>query len=148
MKRYALHFLLLGLTVVGCATSEIGRKITPEETTWIKKGVTTRTEVVEKFGAPKYEMPDWSRMGFSSTSTTTTTTTKEDDTQTQKSVSTTTIQTKPKNQFTKALYFHTKSTGGLFVGFKITQDQFWVIYDAQGIVQDHGFFAGMNMTVQ
>jgi hypothetical protein len=52
-----LLLLLLGLTVVGCATAEKGRKISPEEPTWIKKGITTRTEVVEKLGPSMSGMP-------------------------------------------------------------------------------------------
>jgi len=48
---YEKKFLLLsflGFIVVWCAMAEMGQKISPEEPTWIKKGITTRTEVVEK----------------------------------------------------------------------------------------------------
>ena len=134
-------FLILSLTLitVGCATAEIGRNITSEEITWMQKWGTTRTEVIKKLGPPVSEIPDWSKMELSSTSTTTTTTITGDAGQTQKSVSTTTVQTNPVNKFTKALYIHTKSTGGLFVGFDTTQEQFWVIYNEQGVVEDYGF---------
>ena len=148
MKGKTFLILLMSLVTVGCATAESGRNITPEQINWIQKGVTTRTEIIENLGHPVTEIPDWSKMDFSSTSTTTTTTSKEDEGEIQKSVSTTTVQTNPVTKFTKALYIHTKSAGGLFVGFKTTQEQFWVIYDEQGIAQDYGFSGGMNLTVQ
>ena len=147
MKGNVFLIIFVSLITVGCATAESGRTITPEEITWMQKGVTTRVEVVEKLGYPMSEVPDWSKMDLSSTSTTTTTTITGDDGQTPKSVSTTTVQTNPGNKFSKALYIHTKSTGGLFVGFETTQEQFCVVYDEQGVVQDYGFSGGMNMTV-
>jgi len=149
MKGSVFLILLVGVMMAGCATVEIGRNITPEEITWIQKKATTRSEVVEKLGLPTSEMPDWTKMEFSSTSTTKTTTTsnKEDDGQTQKSVSTTSFQTNPTNKFTRALYIHTKSSSAIFAGTETHQKQFWLLYDAQGIVQDFGFAGGTSMTI-
>jgi outer membrane protein assembly factor BamE (lipoprotein component of BamABCDE complex) len=54
-----LSFFILTSLLFGCATAEHGRRITPDQITWIQKGVTTRTEVVQKLGGPMSEVPDW-----------------------------------------------------------------------------------------
>lgn len=127
--------LALAAALWGCATAEIGRQITPAEVAWIQKGITTRTAIVQRFGHPMAETPDRTAMQFQTTSTTTTTATGDS----HQSVTTTKVE--PINKVTKAIYLHTKSEGGLFVGITTTQEQFWIRYDEQGIVQDHGFQA-------
>lgn len=134
--------LALAAALWGCATAEIGRQITPAEVAWIQKGVTTRAAIVQRFGHPMAETPDWTAMQFQTTSTTTTTATGES----QQSVTTTKVE--PINKVTKAIYLHTKSEGGLFVGITTTQEQLWIRYDEQGTVQDHGFQAGPSMQVR
>lgn len=117
------------LTLTNCVTNERGRSITVEEIAWIQKGITTRTEIVKKFGTPYSEVPD----GTTVTTTVLPTTTNEDG-------SKTTIVTSKlglaKN--TKATYLHTKTEGGLFRDMKVTQEQFTVRYDERGMVQDFG----------
>src|SRR4029077_15139779 len=94
---------------------------------WKQKGVTTPTEIGQKFGKPYSGTPD----GTMVTSTVMPTTTNEDG-------SKTTIVTSKfglaKN--TKAISLHTKTDGGLFMDIKVTQEQFTIRYDARGIVQD------------
>jgi len=140
MKTYWI--VLLAFISWGCATAEMGRYVGPQDVTWIQKGVTTRSEVVQRLGAPHSEAPDWTPMQFQSVSTTTTS--KEGAS--QQSVTTTKVE--PINKSTKAIYLHTKSEGGLFVGFTTTQEQFWVSYDEHGIVQNYGFQTGPGMTVR
>jgi hypothetical protein len=124
MSRIILIALLVILS--GCATAETGRQITMEQAVWISTGVTTRSEVVERFGAPSFEFPDPA-----------TTTIKDGDT----SATTTTVQVQsPKS--TKATYLHAKSEAAVlpfYANLQTTQNQFWVRYDENGIVQDFGF---------
>ena len=127
MSRSLLVILLLTLT--SCVTNERGRSITAEEVAWIQKGVTTRTEVAQKFGTPYSQGPD----GVMVETTSTPTTTKEDGTHT--SIITSTIRP---NKNTRAIYLHTKTEGGIFADLKVTQEQFWVRYDERGVVQDFG----------
>jgi hypothetical protein len=129
MKTYWM--VLLAFISWGCATAEMGRYIGPQDVTWIQKGVTTRSEVVQRLGPPLSETPDWTAMQFQSVSTTTTS--KEGES--QQSVTTT-------------IYLHTKSEGGLFVGFTTTQEQFWVSFDEHGIVQNYGFQSGPGMSLR
>lgn len=87
MRRIIILIALLVL-LSGCATAETGHQITMEQAAWISTGVTTRSEVVERFGAPNFELPDPA-----------TTTIKNEDTHTP----TTTIQVQsPKS--TRATY--------------------------------------------
>jgi len=145
MKTYWI--IILALISSSCATAEMGRYIAPQDVAWIQKGATTRAEVVQRLGAPMSETPDWTAMQFQTTSTTTTTkitTTKEGES--QQSVTTTKVD--PINKLTKAIYLHTKSEGGIFVGIKTTQEQFWVTYDERGVVQDYGFQTNPGMTIR
>lgn len=135
-------FFPIAAVLWGCATAEMGRQIMPEDVVWIQKGMTVHSQVVKQLGAPFSEAPDWSAMKFQSTSTTTTN--KEGEK--QQSVTTTTVE--PINKVTKAVYLHTKSEGGIFVGFKTTQEQFWVRYDERGVVQDFGFEAGVGVNIR
>lgn len=142
MTRILLFALLVFLS--GCATAEIGRQITPEQAVWIQKGGTTRNQIVERFGAPNFEFPDYTDSKHQTT--TTSTTIKDGDT----STTTTTIQVQsPKN--TKATYLHTKSEAAVlpfYANVQTTQKQFWIKYDENGIVQDFGFTGGPGLTVR
>ena len=137
-----LALFILTSLVSGCATAEHGRRITPDQITWIQKGITTRAEVVQKLGGPMSEVPDWGGLTYQSTSVTTII--KEGDT--QKTVTTTTAQ--PTKQRTKALYLYTKSEAAAFVGVTTTQEKFWVVYDENGIVQDFSLEGAPGMTVR
>jgi hypothetical protein len=138
-RIFAGLFLLL---LPACANVEIGRRITSDDVAWIQKGKTTRAEILERFGPPMSEGPDYNTMQFH-TKTTTTTHNSGDN---QVSETTTTIE--PVNKLTKAVYLHTQSEGGVFVGIKTTQEQFWVQYDERGIVQDYGLAPGPGTTVR
>ena len=141
MSRTILLALLIILS--GCATAEMGRQITLEQTAWIQKGITSRSEIVERFGAPNFEFPDYTSSKYETTSTSTTT--KDGDTRT----TTTTVQAQsPKS--TKATYLHTRSKAAVlpfYANVQTTQNQFWINYDEKGIVQDFGFAGGPGLTV-
>lgn len=126
LSRSLLVFLL---TTTSCMTYETGRNITVGEIGWIQKGVTTRTEVVQKFGRAYGEGPD----GVMVETTTTPPTTNEDGNQT--SISTSTVRP---NKYTRAIYLHTKTEGGVFMDRKVTQEQFWLRNDERGVGQDFG----------
>jgi hypothetical protein len=51
MKRH-LSLLLLPIVVVACALSEPRVLSSPEDTSWIQPGVTTRQEVIRRLGEP------------------------------------------------------------------------------------------------
>ena len=136
----------LPLLLANCATAEFGRQITPEEVTWIQKGITTRSEVVQRFGAPRFELPDWTNRKYQTT--TTQKTVKEGDTST---TTTTTVQVEPTDRTMKAVYMYTKSEAAVvpfYANAKTVQEQFWVSYDENGIVQDFGFTGGPGTTVR
>jgi hypothetical protein len=124
-RRFNLVIPLLAFT--SCVTNERGRNITAEEVVWIQKEVTTRKEIVQKFGKPYSEGPD----GLMVETTTTPTTTREDGAQT--SIITSTVRP---NKYARAMYLHTKTEGGVFMDTKVAQEQFWVRYDERGVVQD------------
>jgi hypothetical protein len=142
MSRIILIALLVILS--GCATAEMGRQITAEQTAWIQKGVTSRSEVVERFGASNFEFPDYTNAKYETTSTSTTT--KDGNT----STTTTTVQAQsPKS--TKATYLHTRSQAAVlpfYANVQTTQNQFWIKYDEKGIVQDFGFAGGSGPTAR
>ena len=127
--------------VVSCATAEYGRSIQPEEVQWIKKGVTTREEIIQKFGTPLSEVPEFSNLDFESTSTTT----KTIEGDSEKTVTTTKMI--QKNKLTKAAYFYSKTEGTLF-SMDTTAQTFWVIYNESGIVQNFGFADHPTLLVQ
>jgi hypothetical protein len=125
--RCVVTSILLLLTLTSCVTYERGQNITPDQVAWIQKGVTTRGEVLERFGSPLGEAPD----GVMVETSTSPTTTKEDGTQT-------TIMTSKIGpaKYTKAIYLHTRTDGGLFMENKVTQERLTIRYDERGIVQD------------
>ena len=110
-----IYWIVISLVLGGCATEEHGRLINQEEVTWIEKGVTIRSQVVERFGSPRFEV------GGKSQSTTTTVHVDEP----------------PKR--TKATYLYTRSDSRIPFYAKAHTRQFWVIYDEKGVVQDYGF---------
>jgi hypothetical protein len=141
MSRIVLIALLVILS--GCATAEMGRQITVEQAAWIQKGVTSRSDIVARFGTPNFEFPDYTNSKYETTSTSTTT--KDGDTHT----TTTTSQVQmPKS--TKATYLHTRSKAAVlpfYANVQTTQNQFWINYDEKGIVQDFGFVGGPGLAV-
>ncbi len=126
-----IYGVLIGLVLYGCATDEHGRLIKQDEVTWIQKGVTTRSQVVEQFGSPRFEGPFHS----ATTSTTTTTATVEGKEQT----TTTTVHVDESPTQTKAIYAYTmlQSTTPFYV--KVYTSEFWLVYDDHGVVQGYGF---------
>ena len=142
-----LWLFVVVFTVSGCVSAEMGRSISSQDVAWIQKGKTTRVEVVQRFGAPTSEMPDWAGMHYQVTSITTTTKTANNrDGESQQSVTTTTME--PIKPRTRALYVHQKTEGGPFVGIQITEEQFWTAYDENGVVQDFGLQAGPQTVVR
>ena len=114
--------IVLDFVLYGCAAAEQGKRIIPDEVTWIEKGRTTRAEVVARFGLPPVEFPQSS--GFTTASTTT-------------------ITTQRPTRLRKATYVYTRrDTADGFPFFdnpQFRQCQFWVVYDEQVVVRDYGF---------
>ena len=126
-----IYGVLISLVLCGCATDEHGWLIKQEEVTWIEKGVTTRTQVVEHCGAPRFEGP----LPSTTTSTTTATATVEGKSHT----TITTVHVDEPSTQTKAIYPYTRfqSTTPFYV--KVYTSEFWLVYDEQGVVQGYGF---------
>lgn len=129
-------FLGIALLLYGCATEGQGRRILPDEVTWIEKQRTTRAEVVARLGLPPVEFPQSS--GVTATPTTTTT---ADLVGHAKTIQTTThIQRPMRLRKATYVYIHRDATGFPFYdNLQSTQCQFWVVYDEKGVVQDYGF---------
>jgi hypothetical protein len=128
--------IVLAFVLYGCAAAEQGKRIIPDEVTWIEKGRTTRAEVVARFGLPPVEFPQSS--GITSTSTTTTTTDLQGHT---KTIQVTTQIQRPM-RLRKATYVYTRREAAGFPFYdnlQLTQCQFWVVYDEKGVVQSYGF---------
>jgi hypothetical protein len=125
-----IYYVVL-LFAWGCAIGEQGRLISQDEVTWIQKGVTTRSQVVERFGSPRLE----TALQSTTTSTTTTTGSVEGHSQT----TTTTVQATEAQKGSKAAYLYTRSESTLPFWGNVHTTQFWVVYDEKGIVQDYGF---------
>jgi hypothetical protein len=124
--------MLIILMLGGCATEEQGQLISQGDVTWIRKGITTRSEVVERFGSPRFEMP----LHSSTTSTTTTTTTATPEGQSQ--TTTTTVQLDEPAKGTKAIYPYTRSQSTIPFVVDVRTSQFWLVYDENGVVRDYG----------
>lgn len=128
--------LIIAFLLYGCATAEQGRRIIPDEVTWIETHRTTRAEVVARFGLPPVELPQPS--GFTATSTTTTTTDSVGHTK----IIQTTAQIQRPTRLRKATYLYIHRDAAVFPFYdnlRSTQCQFWVIFDEKGVVQDYGF---------
>jgi len=126
--------LVIAFLLYGCATEVQGRRIIPDEVSWIEKQRTTRAEVVARFGLPPVELPQSS--GVTATSTTTT-----DSGGHIKTIQATTQVQRP-TRLRKATYVYIHRDAAVFPFYdnlQLTQCQFWVIYDEKGVVQDYGF---------
>lgn len=126
-----IYWVIISLVLWGCATEEHGRLISQEEATWIQKGVTTRSQVVERFGSPRFERP------LHSSTISTTTTTADVGGKSQTTTTTVHVDEPPKR--TKATYLYTRSDSRIPFYGKTHTRQFWVIYDENGVAQDYGF---------
>jgi hypothetical protein len=131
----------IGVTLVlwGCATDEQGRLISRDEVTWIQKGITTRSQVIERFGPPRFETP----LQSSTHSTTTTTTATAEG---QSKTTTTTVHVNEPLKGTKVIYPYTRSRSTLPFDIKVRTSQFWLVYDENGLVQDYGFVGDVPVT--
>ena len=136
----SIGVVLVGLMLCGCAIQEHGQRITPDDAMWITKGVTTRTQVTEIFGPPRFEVP------LQSTTTSTTKTTSNVEGQTR--TSTTTVQVNEPPAGTKATYLYSRSDSNIPFHGSINTTQFWLRYDEHGIVQDFGFVGAMPESSQ
>ena len=121
---------LFALMLWGCGTEEHGRRIRQADVTWIQKGVTKRSQIVERFGSPRFEMPLQSN--------TTSTTTKTATVQGQSETTITTVQVNEPPKGAKATYLYTRSWSTIPFVAKAHTTQFWLVYDEKGIVQDYG----------
>ncbi len=130
--RTILCGALISLVLCGCVADEYGRLISRDEVTWIQKGVTTRSQVVEKFGSPRFEVP----LHSSTTSTTTTTTARPDG---QARITTTTVHVDEPSMGNRAIYPYTRLESTVPFDVKARTSQFWLLYDEHGVVQDYGF---------
>ena len=127
--RFTVSVLVL-IFLVACASS--GKLVTPDQVTWIEKGVTTRDKIVERLGRPNFpEVPSTSTMGsmeYESIS--------EEKIEDGKKVTRGTMKVRPaKGQRTIAQYFYAEAVA--FSG--ATSRNFWVCYSEQGIVENFGF---------
>jgi hypothetical protein len=114
--------IVLAFVLYGCAAAEQGKRIIPDEVTWIEKGRTTRAEVVARFGLPPVEFPQSSEGHLKTVQTAT--------------------QIQRRTRLRKATYVCTHREPTAFPYYdslEITQSQFWVVYDEKGVVQDYGF---------
>jgi hypothetical protein len=124
---------LLSLLVVmsGCATAKIEHQITMADTTWIQKGITTRSQIEARFGSPNFEVPEYA-------GSTPQTDKPRDDEYTPKT--STAVIPSPKD--TKATYLHPLSEAEMApssANLQTKEDRFWVTYDAKNVVKDFGF---------
>jgi hypothetical protein len=133
-----IYGIVISLVLGGCGTVEHGRLISQDEVTWIQKGVTTRTEVVERFGTPRLETP------LQSTATSTTTRTASGEGQPQTTTTTVHVNEAPKGS--KATYLHTRSKSTIPFWVKAHTTQFWLTYDEKSVVQDYGFVGDVPVT--
>ena len=126
-----IYGVLISVVLYGCATDEHGRLINQDEVLWIEKGMTTRTQVVEHFGSPRFE----GALPSTTTSTTTITATVEGKSHT----TITTVQVDEPPTQTKAIYPYTRLQSRTPFYVKVYTSEFWLVYDEQGVVQGYGF---------
>ncbi|HEX8750029.1 MAG TPA: hypothetical protein VF732_02865 [Nitrospira sp.] len=125
--RFVTLLALLFL-MSGCATAEMKHQITPEDTAWIQKGTTTRTEVEARFGSPNFEVPEYAGSTHDTTSATTPRSDKDSP------ATKTTVDVQPPKD-SKATYVHPESSSNV----QTQEDRFWVTFDANNLVKDFGF---------
>ena len=120
----ALLFLLSG-----CATGKIEKlehQITLEDTAWIQKGITTRSEIEARFGSPNFEVPEYA--GSTHETSAMSTPRSDENSPTTKGI----VNQAPKDS--KATYLHPESSSNV----QSPEDRFWVIYDEKNVVKDFG----------
>ena len=139
MRMIILYGGLISFLLCGCVADEYGLLISRDEVTWIHKGVTTRSQVVERFGSPRFEIP----LQSSTTSRTTTTKTTPDG---QSQTTTTTVHVDEPSKGNKAIYPHTWFQSAVPFDIKARTSQFRLLYDEDGVVQDYGFVGEVPAT--
>ena len=139
MRRFLIYGALISVVLWGCVADESGRLISRDEVTWIQKGVTTRSQVVERFGSPRFEAPL-----YSSTTSTTTTTRAGPDGQSQTTTATVHMDEPPRGN--RAIYPYTRFQSAIPFDVKAHISHFWLLYDEHGVVQDYGFVGEVPAT--
>ena len=124
--RFVTLLALLFL-MSGCATAEIKPQITPNDTAWIQKGLTTRSQIEARFGSPNFEVPEY--VGSTHETSATSAPRSDVDGPTTKGI----VSQSPKD--TKATYLHSESSSNV----QTPEDRFWVTFDANNVVKDFGF---------
>ena len=118
---FAAFFVLLQLP--GCVVEDHTLVIRPDDTTWIQKGQTTRQEVIERFGAPRFtgtlegegQYAEYSPPGPGVAS----------------------LEPRPEGPFPQTY----RPPADTMPGAEALGERLWLVYDNQGIVQDFGFGA-------
>lgn len=113
-------FVVIAFVLYSCATAEQSTRIAPNEAAWIQKGTTTRTEVLARFGPPRLEFPQSSSIISPST----------------------TVQLQQLPRLRRATYVYIRRDTAGFPFYEdagVTQSQFWIVYDEEGVVRDYGF---------
>ena len=129
--------LALLFLMYGCATGKIEKfaaQITWEDTAWIQKGITTRTEVEAQFGSPNFEVPEYA--GSTHEASASSKPRSDKDSPTTKGI----VSQSPEG--TKATYVHPLSEAEISPSYataQTQQDRFWVKYDEANVVKDFGF---------
>ena len=118
--------LFLLIQLCGCVTDELGRRIHPEDVTWIQKGQTTREQITAKFGQPTFKMA------------------RRDDNDlgeyAEYRYERPAVTLLPRTQGPVPQVFRTPSQR--LQPYRTIQNigvRLWVIYDARGIIEDFGF---------
>ena len=131
--RFVTLLALLFL-MSGCATGKIEHQITLQDTAWIQKRITTRSEIEARFGSPNFEVPEYA--GSTHETSATSTPRSDEDSPTTKGI----VSQSPKD--TKATYLPPLSEAEMSPSYataQTKQDRFWVIYDEKNVVKDFGF---------
>ncbi len=121
----SLTALFLFIQLCGCVTDELGRRIRPEDVTWIQKGQTTREQITAKFGQPTFKM-DWrydNDLGEYA----------------EYRYEHPAVTLQPRTQGPLPQVFRTPSQRLQPYGtIQNIGERFWIIYDARGIVENFG----------
>lgn len=124
-KRLPTPFLVLIipslLFTAACVVGEVERRITPQDTAWIEKGRTTRDQVVAKLGEPAFT---GTHQGVGQYA--------EYTIPPPARLALEPTQSGPFPQVQRAPVDTVPEAEAL-------GDRFWLIYDAQGVVEDFGF---------
>lgn len=109
------------LLSTACVVGDVERRITPKDTAWIEKGRTTREQVLAKFGEPTFtetykEMGQYAEYAAPPTERLS-------------------LEPIPSGPFPQVQ----RPPGGTVSEPRSLGDRFWILYDAQGIVESFGF---------